>query len=78
MRRAAVTPGFQRAEDDLAAGRLWKARDRVNGLLRNGCADQDVLDLAVAKAVADDSVHQIELGFGSHFNPRHCAGKGVA
>jgi hypothetical protein len=46
MRRAAVTPGFQRAEEDLAAGRLWKARDRVNGLLRNGCADQDVLDLA--------------------------------
>ncbi len=41
-----MTAGRHRAEEDLAAGRLWQARDRVQGLLRPGCSDSEVLDLA--------------------------------
>ncbi len=38
--------GLERVRDDLAAGRLWKARDRVTGMVAGRPADQGVLELA--------------------------------
>lgn len=37
--------GLTRAQADVAAGRLWKARDRLLGVHFNRPADQDVLSL---------------------------------
>lgn len=39
-----MNDGLTRAHVDLAAGRAWKARDRLQGLLRH-CVDFEVLDL---------------------------------
>ena len=36
---------FMRIKEDIDAGRLWKARDRLQGHLRESPADQVVLDL---------------------------------
>lgn len=36
---------FDRVREDVERGRLWKARDRLNGLLIESPTDQDVLDL---------------------------------
>ena len=36
---------LERARDDLAAGRPWKARDRLTGVLANTPADQEALEL---------------------------------
>jgi Family of unknown function (DUF6584) len=36
---------FDRVRNDLDRGRLWKARDRLNGMLRQDPADQAVLEL---------------------------------
>jgi hypothetical protein len=38
--------GLERVKSELAAGRLWKARDRVTGLVTARPADQAVLELA--------------------------------
>lgn len=38
--------GLERVREDLAAGRLWKARDRVTGMVGGRPADQAVLELA--------------------------------
>lgn len=41
-------PGWRAATEDLAAGRLWKARDRLQGLIRT--FPLNVPDLAVLMA----------------------------
>jgi hypothetical protein len=40
-----VGRGIDRARDDLAAGELWRARDRLRGVLQNDPANQEALDL---------------------------------
>lgn len=39
-----MSTGVERARADLAAGRAWKARDRLQGVVAD-CVDADVLDL---------------------------------
>lgn len=38
-------PGVVRAQQDLKDGSLWKARDRLHGVLRSAPADQETLEL---------------------------------
>lgn len=40
-----MTNAVERARDDLAAGRAWKARDRLTGALHHRRGDDEVLDL---------------------------------
>jgi hypothetical protein len=37
--------GIDRARDDVSAGELWRARDRLRGVLQNDPANQQALDL---------------------------------
>lgn len=44
-RLGVIPPGFQRAKDDFAAGRLWKARDRLHGLVRANPTNEEMFSL---------------------------------
>jgi len=41
----ARTPAIERVRGDLDDGRLWKARDRLHGMLQANPADQEILEL---------------------------------